>query len=69
VSPNWPGGTYGGGLIPAIIVSPQGKRGYVDHRDYNHYSLLRTIEAMYGLDPLGEAANRDPIARIWRAVD
>ena len=31
VSGTWPGGTYGGGLIPAIVVSASGPRGYVDH--------------------------------------
>jgi acid phosphatase len=31
----------------------------------DHYSLLRTLEDMYGLAHLGEAANADPITRIW----
>jgi hypothetical protein len=32
----------------------------------NHYRLLRTIEACYGLAPLGEAASPAPITDIWR---
>ncbi len=68
VSPNWPGGTYGGGLIPAIIVSPQGKRGYVDHRDYNHYSLLRTIEANWHLAKLRHAGDKSTGVRsMWHS--
>jgi phospholipase C len=58
VSDTWPGGTYGGGLIPAIIVSPQGPRHYVGHRKFNHYSLLTTIEQNWHLGYLGHAGDR-----------
>jgi phosphatidylinositol-3-phosphatase len=58
VSPDWPGGTYGGGLIPAIIVSASGPRGFVDHRAYNHYSLLTTIEDNWRLPHLVHAGDR-----------
>jgi phosphatidylinositol-3-phosphatase len=66
VSADWPGGTYGGGLIPAIVVSPQGKRGYVDHTPYNHYSLLRTIESNWHLPKLRNAKHTDEGVRtMW----
>ncbi|HEX6517158.1 MAG TPA: alkaline phosphatase family protein [Nocardioidaceae bacterium] len=58
VSATWPGGTYGGGLIPAIVVSPSGPRGFVDHHRYNHYSLLATIEQNWHLRYLGHAGDR-----------
>ena len=32
----------------------------------DHYGMLRTIEAAYGLPGLGTAANRTPISGIWR---
>lgn len=32
----------------------------------NHYSILRTIEDMYGLAPLGAAAAATPITDAWR---
>jgi len=52
--PGWQGGVYGGGLIPAVIVTTHGKRGgYTSNTPYNHYSLLRTIEDAWGLDRLG----------------
>ena len=54
--------------IATFLVGPMVEAGATDQR-IDHYSLLRTIEAMYGLDPLGEAANRDPITGIWRALD
>lgn len=44
VSATWPGGTYGGGLIPAVVVTSHGPRHAVSQTPYNHYSLLRTIE-------------------------
>ncbi|MGH8860549.1 MAG: alkaline phosphatase family protein, partial [Jatrophihabitantaceae bacterium] len=54
---SWPGGTYGGGLIPAIVVTASGPRGLVDHTAYNHYSLLTTIEDNWRLGHLGHAGD------------
>ena len=31
----------------------------------DHYSILRTLEEMYGLDPLGNARTATPITSIW----
>jgi hypothetical protein len=68
VSENWPGGTYGGGLIPAIIVSPRGPHGYVDHTRYNHYSLLTTIEQNWHLGYLGHAGDRkNGVRPMWNS--
>jgi hypothetical protein len=49
----WPGGLYGGGLVPAIIIDPSGPHHYTNNDAYNHYSLLRTIEDDWGLPELG----------------
>ena len=57
VSTSWPGGTYGGGLIPAIVVTACGPRGFVDHTPYNHYSLLTTIEDNWHLGHIGHAGD------------
>ncbi|MGI8591236.1 MAG: alkaline phosphatase family protein [Nakamurella sp.] len=57
VSVNWPGGTYGGGLIPAIVISASGPRHFVDHTPYNHYSMLTTIENNWHLGHLGHAGD------------
>ena len=57
VSASWPGGTYGGGLIPAIVVTGSGPRGVVDHTPYNHYSLLTAIEDNWGLGHIGHAGD------------
>jgi phospholipase C len=41
-----------GTRIPAIIVSPFAKKGFVDHTVYNTTSILKLIENRYGLVPL-----------------
>jgi phospholipase C len=51
-------GNSGGGRIPTVVITNHGPRGVVDDRPYNHYSLLRTIEAAFGIEEyLGHAAD------------
>ncbi|HLY55164.1 MAG TPA: alkaline phosphatase family protein, partial [Stellaceae bacterium] len=45
----------GGGRIGAVLLSPFILPGTVSEQPYNHYSLLRTIEDIFGLAPLGYA--------------
>ena len=58
-----PACTYGGGLIPAIIVTNGGGKtnGYTSDVPYNHYSLLATIEASWHLGYLGNAADSNQV--------
>ncbi len=49
----------GGGRVGAIVLSKFVKPGTVSAVPYNHYSLLRTVEAIFGLPYLGYAAERD----------
>ena len=49
----WPGGLYGGGLVPAIVIDPSGPHAYANGIAFNHYALLRTIEDAWGLPELG----------------
>jgi phospholipase C len=44
-----------GTRVPAIVISPAVKTGYVDHTQYDTGSILRTIEARWGLPPLTAA--------------
>jgi phosphatidylinositol-3-phosphatase len=48
-------GPEGGGRVGALLLSPLIKRGY-SREPYNHFSLLRTIEDIFGLSHLGYAA-------------
>jgi phosphatidylinositol-3-phosphatase len=51
--------------IATFLVGPMVQPGPSDQR-IDHYSLLRTLEDMYGLPPLGSAAAAQPITGIWR---
>jgi hypothetical protein len=46
----------GGGRTGAVILSPFTSPGTVSQVPYNHYSLLRSIEDIWGLEHLGFAA-------------
>jgi phosphatidylinositol-3-phosphatase len=46
----------GGGIVGAVLLSPFIKPGTVSKVNYNHYSLLRSIEDLFGLLHLGDAA-------------
>jgi hypothetical protein len=52
-----PGGTGpGGGRTGTVLVSPFIRPGTVSSVPYNHYSTLGTIESLFGLTRLGQAA-------------
>ncbi len=42
-----------GSRIPAIIISPFARRGFVDHTVYDTTSILKLVENRFGLAPLG----------------
>lgn len=46
-------GPGAGGHVVCLLVSPFAKPGYVSSREYSHYSLLATVEAIFGLGNLG----------------
>ena len=46
----------GGGRTGAVLLSPLIRPGTISTVDYNHYSLLRTVEDIFGLPHLGDAA-------------
>jgi len=49
-----PGDRWGPGTrVPAIIVSPYAKKGFVDHTQYDTTSILKFIEIRWNLAPLG----------------
>jgi hypothetical protein len=48
----------GGGRIGAVMVSPFVAPHTVSKTPYNHYSLLRSLEDIFGLDHLGYASQK-----------
>jgi len=55
-----------GTRVPAIIVSPFAKQGFVDHTQYETLSILSFIEKRWGLDPIGERDSQaDPFENAF----
>jgi phosphatidylinositol-3-phosphatase len=50
--------------IPTIFVGPMVKSGQYSET-INHYTVLRTLEDMYGLTPLNNSANVSGISDCW----
>jgi acid phosphatase len=48
-----------GTRIPAIIVSPFAKKGFVDHTQYDTGSIQRFIDLRFGIAPLAGITSRD----------
>jgi phospholipase C len=44
---------YGFGVrVPALVISPYARQGYIDHHTYSWESWLRTVEERFGITPL-----------------
>jgi hypothetical protein len=52
---------FGGGHIPTIVVTNHGPRGVTDDTPHNHYSLLRTTEAAFGISEHLELAGHPDV--------
>ncbi|HEX4079095.1 MAG TPA: alkaline phosphatase family protein [Rhizomicrobium sp.] len=50
--------------IPTLFVGQMVNPGQYSET-INHYVVLRTVEAMYGLKPLGASAGLKPITDVW----
>ncbi|WP_434031891.1 acid phosphatase [[Pseudomonas] boreopolis] len=48
-----------GSRIPALVVSPLARRGFVDHTVYDTGSILRLINRRFGLEPLPGLVERE----------
>ena len=59
-----------GGRILTLVISPLGRSAYQSPVAYDHYSLLRTVEAAWGLPTLGKAgcACSPPMADFFIAA-
>jgi len=53
--------------VPALLVSPYARAGYIDHTTLDYTSILRFIENSYGLERLG--ARDAQAASIGEALD
>ena len=58
----------GTNLIPTIFFGAHVKKAFSTSTTINHFSVLRTLEDMYKLAPLGSAAIATPITDVWDDV-
>ena len=58
ISADWPGGVYGGGLVPAILITTHSRQPFTSTTPYNHYSFLATVEKLWQLGYLENAGDR-----------
>jgi len=55
-----------GTRIPTLFVSPQVKKSFVDHTQYETVSILSFLEKKYSLPPLSDRdKNANPLTGIW----
>jgi acid phosphatase len=52
--------------IAAIFVGEMVKPGVTSNKQYNHLSLLKTLQEMYGLPSLAGSQNASVITDIWK---
>lgn len=52
-------GPPGGGQVGALLLSPFIKGGAIVQDTYNHFSLLRTVEDLFGVEHLGYAGGKE----------
>jgi phosphatidylinositol-3-phosphatase len=68
ISASWPGGIYGGGSAPMIVISRLGPRHATDATPSNHYSMLLTIEEGFGLGKLGYTSDSSQVHPLWSLI-
>ena len=50
----------GGGKVGLLMISPLVEAGKVEELEFaNHFTLLKTLEAMFGVEPLGYATEEE----------
>jgi len=58
---------WGDAPVICLALSPNAKAGYVNQVHYTHYSLLRTVEEIFGVTPLlGNAATSPNMGDLFR---
>jgi hypothetical protein len=55
----------GGGHVATVVVSPLVAAGFKSATEYDHYSLLRTIEDAWSLGCLGQACKASSMAEFF----
>jgi phospholipase C len=57
-----------GARVPAILVSPFVRKGYIDHNLYETVSILKLIERRFGLAPLAARDANPAVSDLTTAL-
>ena len=55
---------FGGDRVGALLISPFVKSGATSNTQYNHYSLLKSLEQVFGISTYLGYANQPGLASI-----
>lgn len=55
--------------VPCIVISPYARRGYVSHTVYEFGSIVKLVEEIFGLPPIGPPARGFTDARAASMLD
>jgi phospholipase C len=52
--------------LPALLLSPAAKSGYISHETHDHTSIPNFIAQTFGIDPVGHSYTSHSFADVWR---
>ena len=55
----------GGGKVATIVISPKAKTGFSPGTAHNHYSLVRTIEALWGMPCMANSCSANTLREFF----
>jgi hypothetical protein len=58
-------GAGGGGTVATIVISPKARPGFRSSTAHDHYSLLRTIETLWGMPCLEQSCSADTLREFF----
>jgi phosphatidylinositol-3-phosphatase len=57
--------TGGGGKVATIVISPKAKTTFSSAKAHNHYSLVRTIEALWGMPCMAKSCSANTLREFF----
>ncbi|HTG40451.1 MAG TPA: alkaline phosphatase family protein [Methylomirabilota bacterium] len=55
----------GGGKVATILISPKAKTGFTSNRAHTHYSLVRTIEQLWGMPCMANSCSANTLREFF----
>jgi hypothetical protein len=58
-------GSGGGGKVATIVISPKARTAFSSGKAHNHYSLVRTIEALWGMPCMAKSCSANTLREFF----